>query len=196
MPVTRPEDIEKLSLNHFSNAGKIALCLARANPCAMISHRFWKEFGAICHEKVTKKWYKKHETFLREQGFKIQLLQGNVYVNNRFCDCGGANCNDVTLFSDGLLIKDNTSPLIETVNKVFVEKARDEVSFEDLAGCIAFAPTVERDGVEATYYLTQQPEVVFGDADLCCGPLSSLWDASMREMQLCLETISGNVMSL
>lgn len=74
------------------------------------------------------------------------------------------------------MFKNLNSPKIDIVNKVFVEKAHDEVSLNDFLGCIAFpiprewTVTEVEHGRQLKYFFSQKPGILFGDDTLCCAP--------------------------
>jgi len=181
-------------LNHLFLAGEVALVLARANPCAVLSNfrkQHTKEYGVEYYRNVIAPWYGAHQEFLNEQGFYIEFLFHAVFVADRPCQCptNGLDqpCGEqlLTMAVGAALVKDVRSEKIGLVDKVFgterssflkdwteEEKA---VTWNDMMKCTFIAQT--REGIVETgseiHYYFQYPKQIFGDVQVCCSPAFS-----------------------
>jgi hypothetical protein len=177
-------------LNHLFISGEVALVLARGTSCAVLfdSNMCTSAFSYEYYTCVLAPWSERHEEFLREQGFRVDLITHALYLADRPKRPGMASRGDLLdLFfgSDNgvALFSDTRSPHNELIDKVFLKKRSDklkewtederQVTWTDFAKCTSFpASTQALDPTEGStvFYSFEFPNQVYGSADVCCTP--------------------------
>lgn len=174
--------------NHFFRAGEIALCLVGANPCAAVG---WfqlpnRPIGKKYYQKVVLPWYKKYKRFLNRIGFEIEFLDYPVQVSDLKCKCGSWACREYVDLGHLTLVKNTKHPMVDMVNKIFIQRARDEIKMADFLACahgLVYTPPEMSEGtvadtgndgwaIHVTYLFDMNSEVIFGrdSEEVCCTP--------------------------
>lgn len=162
-------------LDLLLRAGRVALVLARANPCALLNNKPDRqdEFGPIYYSSVLGPWYEKHKEYLEDLGFTVEFIDDPVYV------IGPAGLID---YGGAALLQDKTSDKNELVNKIFhatrtpfcfTWSEEETVTWKDLDGCLSYKPTKmgnQATGSNVSYYFKYSKQV-FGGEELCCSPI-------------------------
>lgn len=180
-------------LNYLSLSGQVALVLARANACAlMTSNICTEEYGSEYFAKVLSPWYDKYMDFLNEEGFVVEYISHEVYLADFPCDCTALNgrpCGELFDFARGgaALVKETRSPKMDLVDKVFgVERPlflknwKDEektIMMQDFNECINYRQSDEVNSVTASgiqYFFQYHKQVFPGNENLCCSPCLAL----------------------
>lgn len=185
-------EFQDVPLNHLFMAGEVALVLARANPCALLSSfpRHKADYGFEYYSKVITPWYKAHKEFLNQQGFFVEFIPHGVFVSDRPCQCLGNGkeeaCGELANMAWRVgLIKDIRSPMIGLVNTVFTNvrfptleewtEAETSITWKQMMQSLFIAQTREGTQEEGSNvcYNFQQPKQVFGDEDVGYSPCFS-----------------------
>lgn len=100
-------------LNHLFISGEVALVLAKGTSCAVLfdSNMCTSAFSFEYYTCVLAPWSERHKEFLREQGFRVDLITHGLYLADRpkrpgmasqgdLLDLFFGSHNGVALFSD------------------------------------------------------------------------------------------------
>lgn len=182
------KDFVEFRFNHYLFAGPIALCLTGANACANVRFYDWPEFGVLYHQHVIQGsgWLEKYREQL--QDFDFHIVNGPVFVKDyRDCNCGMDYCSADRLPVHGittgaLIVRNKTHAFAATVDRIFIQKDCQQVSYKDFENCLLFAsdkvPVSDLDGflhhnppnagIHVQYRLDNSPATIFQDDTVCC----------------------------